>query len=128
MKLTKHFKLSEFESNDGAVMPINARNNIKKVAESLEELRGFLDCAIYINSAYRSPEWNKAVGGARHSQHVLGNAVDLRSKVYTPKQLYKVIEDLIITGHMEEGGLGLYDTFVHYDRRGTRARWDKTTK
>jgi len=29
---------------------------------------------------------------------------------------------------MKEGGLGLYNTFVHYDIRGTKARWDYTKK
>ena len=128
MKLTKHFNLSEFESKDGARMPLNVKQNIQKLAENLEYLRTFLDYPILINSAYRSPEHNKAIGGVRNSQHISGLAADVRTTVYTPKQLYKVIEELIITGHMDEGGLGLYDTFVHYDIRGTRARWDKSTK
>jgi len=25
---------------------------------------------------------------------------------------------------MKQGGLGLYDSFVHYDVRGVKARWD----
>ena len=45
-----------------------------------------------------------------------------------PKKVYEAIEKLIDKGLMLEGGLGLYDTFVHYDIRGTQARWDKTTK
>jgi len=38
--------------------------------------------------------------------------------------LYQHIEDAISNGEMLQGGLGLYDTFVHYDIRGTKARWD----
>lgn len=128
MKLSKNFNLSEFESNDGATTPLNAIENLKRLAKSLQELRNFLDCTIYINSGYRSPDWNRSVGGAKHSQHVLGTAADLRTNEFTPKQLYKVIDELIMTGWMDEGGLGLYDTFVHYDIRGERVRWDKTTK
>ena len=29
---------------------------------------------------------------------------------------------------IEEGGLGRYNTFTHYDRRGNKARWDNRTK
>ena len=39
-----------------------------------------------------------------------------------------IIEDLIDFGVMLQGGLGLYDTFVHYDIRKTRARWDYSNK
>ena len=31
-------------------------------------------------------------------------------------------------GKMKEGGLGLYDTWVHYDTRGTAVFWDQKTK
>ena len=33
------------------------------------------------------------------------------------------IERLIREGKMEDGGMGRYSTFVHYDVRGSRARW-----
>jgi uncharacterized protein YcbK (DUF882 family) len=128
MKLTEHFDLSEFESNDGATTPLNAIENLKVLAKSLEELRKFLDCTIYVNSGYRSPEWNRHIGGVHNSMHIYGKAADLRTNEFTPKQLYKVIDELIMTGWMDEGGLGLYDTFVHYDNRGERVRWDRTTK
>jgi len=34
------------------------------------------------------------------------------------------IEFLINTGMLKEGGVGRYNTFTHYDIRGTRARWN----
>ena len=33
-----------------------------------------------------------------------------------------IIEELIDMGHMLQGGLGLYDTFVHYDIRRTKVK------
>ena len=42
----------------------------------------------------------------------------------TPKQVYDAIEILISNGDMLQGGLGLYNTFVHYDFRGNKSRWD----
>lgn len=43
----------------------------------LEPIRELWGCPIHINSAYRSPEVNKAVGGSKNSQHVLGQAADI---------------------------------------------------
>lgn len=126
--MTKNFSKSEFDSKDGSPMPKIVEINIFKLAENLEVLRDYINCPIKINSGYRSPSWNANIGGVIDSQHVKGNAADLVALNFTPKQLYTIIEELIINGWMDEGGLGLYDTFVHYDRRGTRARWDKTTK
>lgn len=39
---------------------------------------------VRVNSAYRSPEHNAAVGGAQHSDHLSGNAIDF---VGTPQQM-----------------------------------------
>ena len=51
-------------------------------------------------------------------------AADIVMKNVTPLQTYKDIEYLINTGDMLQGGLGLYNSFVHYDIRRTKARWD----
>jgi hypothetical protein len=40
-----------------------------------------------------------------------------------PVEVFAIIEDLIDRGDMLQGGLGLYNTFVHYDIRKTKARW-----
>ena len=89
-----------------------------------EPLREHVDGPIKINSMYRSPELNSAIGGSKTSQHLLGKAADIKVKDIDTKDLYLIIESLILDGQMTDGGLGLYDTFVHYDIRGSRARWD----
>ena len=33
------------------------------------------------------------------------------------------IEKLIKEGKMKQGGIGIYKGFIHYDIRGTKARW-----
>ena len=70
----------------------------------------------------------KKIGGVKSSQHVLGKAADIVVKGLEPKLVYEIIEDLIDKGDMLQGGLGLYDTFVHYDIRKTKARWNNSTK
>lgn len=124
MRLTKNFTQREFKSRDGSKMPEDVLCNIKDLADSLQVLRDFLGEPIRINSAYRSPEHNKAIGGVKSSQHILGKAADIKVKDIETKDLYLIIDSLIVDGKMKEGGLGLYDTFVHYDIRGSKARWD----
>lgn len=124
MRLTKNFTRREFKSKDGAQMPEDVLCNIKELASNLQVLRDFLSEPIRINSAYRSPAHNKAIGGVKNSQHILGRAADIKVKDIETKDLYLIIESLIIDGKMKDGGLGLYDTFVHYDIRGSKARWD----
>jgi len=122
--MTKNFNKSEFESKCGSEMPEEVYHNVVKVANQLQYLRDYLGEPIRINSAYRSPEHNAKVGGVPKSQHLLGKAADIVVKGMKTEFLYQYIEDAISNGEMLQGGLGLYDTFVHYDIRGTKARWD----
>lgn len=124
MKLTKNFTKAEFDSKDGAVMPMFVYSNVLKLAGELQRFRDTVNKPIRINSGYRSPEHNAKVGGAVNSQHLFGRAADIVVKGFTPKQVYDLIEGMISAGDMLQGGLGLYKTFVHYDIRGTKSRWD----
>ena len=124
MKLTRNFTKQEFESKDGSPMPDDVLSNVIKLATQLQIIRDAIDEPLHINSAYRSPEHNKRIGGVKNSQHVFGKAADLTTKNLTPEQLHYVIEELINDGNLLQGGLGLYNGFVHYDIRGKKARWD----
>ena len=126
--MTKNFSKSEFESKCGREMPEEVYHNVVKVANQLQYLRDYLGKPIRVNSAYRSPEHNASVGGVKTSQHILGKAADIAIKGMPTEILYQHIEDAISNGEMLQGGLGLYDAFVHYDIRGTKARWDYRKK
>ena len=123
MKITDNFSLNEFNSKDGAEMPSDVLKNVIELAGDLQKIRDVANCPIHINSAYRSPSHNKAIGGVSDSKHILGIAADLTSRNHTPSELYDIIESMILCGEIAEGGLGLYNSFVHYDRRGIKARW-----
>jgi uncharacterized protein YcbK (DUF882 family) len=124
MRLTTNFWKSEFDSKDGSVMPNDVLYNVQKLANQLQTLRDYLNKPIKINSGYRSPKHNKAVGGSKNSQHVLGKASDIVVKGMKPEEVALIIERLISEGNMLQGGIGIYNTFVHYDIRRTKARWD----
>ena len=123
MILTKNFNKREFNSKDGAEMPLEVLQNIKELATNLQVLRDELKAPIIINSGYRSPSHNARVGGAKRSQHLLGTASDIVVIGHTPQEVAFVIEELIRAGKMKQGGLKAYNSFTHYDIRGVRARW-----
>lgn len=124
LQLTKNFTIEEFDCSDGTQVPDEFIDNVTKVAENLQALRDELEESVMITgSGYRSAEHNKKVGGSKESQHLKANGADINAKNKTPKELAKVIEKLIKEGKMEQGGIGVYKGFVHYDRRGTKARW-----
>ena len=85
MKLSEHFKLSEFTNSSTATARgiDNTPNeqqiaNLKRICEEiLEPLRAFAGQPIIIGSGFRCPALNKAVGGVKNSQHMTGEAADI---------------------------------------------------
>ena len=88
MKLSEHFTLRELTKTNTGIenVPSEAQvENLKRVCRWLERLRkrwndkyGDGDDPIIINSGFRSPAVNKAVGGVPTSNHLTGCAVDIR--------------------------------------------------
>jgi putative chitinase len=82
--LTEHFSLKEMTRSETATRkgidntPGAAHlQNLKLVCEKiLEPVRNHFKKSIQINSAYRGPKLNAAVGGSAKSQHCNGEAVD----------------------------------------------------
>ena len=124
MQLTKNFNRQEFDCKDGTKVPDEFLPNVQEVANNLQILRDYLKVPVRVTgSGYRSQKHNKKVGGAKFSQHLTASGADINADGYTPKELAKEIEKLIKEGKMKQGGIGVYKGFVHYDIRGTKARW-----
>lgn len=122
MQLAKNFPLSEFQSKDGAPFPDEVLPQLQELAENLQIIRDHIGMPLSVNSGYRSPEHNKAIGGKPNSYHKKGMAADLSCDL-EPFQLYQEIEKLMLAGKIKKGGLVEYKTFVHYDIRGWFANW-----
>lgn len=124
MKFTNHFSSEEFDCKDGTKVPVQFYANLRELVNNLQVLRNHLGKPVSITgSGYRTPKHNKKVGGAKNSQHLTASAADINVEGFTPKALSIIIELLIANGKMKQGGLGVYQNFVHYDIRGTKARW-----
>lgn len=128
MQLTKNFYKIEFESSDGFPMPKTVLDNIIVLANNIQNVRDFLNEPILINSGYRSKEHNRIVGGVNNSQHLLGKAADIAMKNYTSKELVLIFQNLMSKNIIKNGGLGLYNGFIHYDIRENPTRWNFSTR
>ena len=83
--ISKNFTLEEMLSSatakdkkiDNSPTP-EARKNIQSLVDNtLQPVRDLYGKNIHINSGYRCPALNKAVGGAVNSQHTEGKAADI---------------------------------------------------
>ena len=96
IRLSEHFLLSEFTRSSTAErlgicneldpfypthkdIIANLRNLCEQV---LEPLRAYAGQPIIISSGYRSPALNQALRGAPRSQHLTGEAADIRLPTY----------------------------------------------
>lgn len=121
---TQNFRLSEFHSKDGTMVPLSIRGNIQVLMEQLEVIRQRLNNPIIITSGYRSPQHNSNVGGTSQSQHLCAMAADIVSPGISNSVVQNTIAQLIAEGLIIDGGLGRYNSFTHYDI-GPSRRWDK---
>lgn len=79
--------------NDPSIQEVKSLTAlIEKVLDPLREAYGK---PIIVSSGYRCPKLNAAVGGSASSQHVKGEAADIRSVADTPEENKKLF-DLIV--------------------------------
>lgn len=80
--LSAHFSRYEFAEHDnGAQHEIDRR-----LLDVLERLRAITGQPLSIVSGYRSPAYNRRVGGAPQSQHIYGRAADVKPGRFTVRQ------------------------------------------
>jgi uncharacterized protein YcbK (DUF882 family) len=101
MQLSQHFTLEEMiKSQTGSRKGIDNTptqevvENLKQLCENvLEYIRVRFGKPITVNSGYRGPALNKAIGGAKNSQHMTGQAADIEIIGVDNKVLFNWIKD-----------------------------------
>jgi len=90
MKLSKNLSLKEaIKSNTATRLGIDNTpdqweiDNLRAVAENIfQPVRDHFGVPIGVSSGYRCKELNKAVGGSKYSQHMVGEALDIDADIY----------------------------------------------
>jgi uncharacterized protein YcbK (DUF882 family) len=103
MKLSQHFSLEEMiKSQTGSRKGLDNTpgekeiENLKQLCENvLEKIRIHFGRPVTVNSGYRGPALNKAIGGAKNSQHMTGQAADIEIVGVDNKTLFNWIKDNI---------------------------------
>ena len=98
--------------------------NIVPPLRIVDELRASFGKPCRLLSSYRSPAYNRRVGGVSRSQHLQFNALDIAFKGVSAKRVYERLLQWRADGRFI-GGLGYYPSsgFVHIDTRGRNATW-----
>lgn len=90
MKLSKNLTLKETTMSHTAIRrgientPDQwAINNLQAVADHIfQPIRDHFGVPIGVTSGFRSKELNKAIGGSKYSQHMIGEAIDIDADMY----------------------------------------------
>lgn len=109
MMLSRNFSRAEFASKCGR--PGHDTVDAELIAV-LQQIRDHFDRPVTILSGNRSPEHNRAVGGAANSQHLKGRAADITVADATPKEVAD-----FVTETFGMVSVGRYKTFTHIDTR-----------
>lgn len=136
MQLTPHFTLEELAvtnnkqyKNENILQALQIIGKMYMLAGFAERIREIIGKPVIINSGYRCPALNKAVGGAISSQHVLAEALDIKVKGKTASELLQIIVasdlkyDQVIWEKPKSGTAWLH---ISIGSKKEKLKWDGT--
>jgi hypothetical protein len=133
----KHFRAAEFLVKGSSHSSMNSPafglntdpprslwSNVDEVAKIVDKFRNSIGRSVVISSAYRSPAYNEAIGGAVNSRHMHFDALDVsvNGSPVGPLEWAAELRQMRNSG-LFKGGIGTYRTFVHIDTRGKNVDW-----
>lgn len=135
IQFTKNFDLYELIASTTALQknieeqfnpPTLVVNNLRMLALNvLEPIRDLINAPVTGTSGYRCRALNTVVGGEWNSQHLTGEAADIKAEGFTVKQLYNIIKESKINFDeliIENNGNGVYWVHVSYDQNKIEQR------
>lgn len=103
----RYFKPSEFEK---CIPSCKIDDMDEEFMQKLDDARSICSYAFVLNSAYRSPEYERSKGRTGTSSHTKGLAVDI--SCLTSVCRLKMLLALLAVGFRR---IGIYPTFLHVD-------------
>ena len=110
----KHFTERELRCRCCGQLPPQARDNIEALVDNvLDPAREAFGGPIYVNSGYRCPRHNAEVGGVARSQHLVGEAADVRpgANENQNEKLARLAKIIVENGRVDQ--MIIYPTFIH---------------
>lgn len=118
----KYFTMREMECRCWCGMPAAVKESVESLVDNvLDPAREAYGKPIAVNSGYRCEMHNREVGGASRSQHVQGEAADIRAAGLTGRAL--AVENLEIARMILKNGK--WDQMILEDvpAKGIEPRW-----
>jgi hypothetical protein len=115
--------------------PVEVRDNLREVCSKVfDPCREFVGGPLAIASGYRSPKLNKAVGGSKTSEHMVGQALDIDCDTFGNKTnaelFYFIKENLEFNQLIWEFGTDKNPEWIHvsYSRLHNKKKVLKASK
>ncbi|MCG7519507.1 D-Ala-D-Ala carboxypeptidase family metallohydrolase [Ruegeria sp. Ofav3-42] len=103
--------------------PKSLWNNVKPLVKAMNLIRKELGASVQITNCFRSGTYNACVGGVPGSFHSRFQAADWICGAGNSAMLASAARAVRDAGGFS-GGIGIYNSFVHVDVRGSNADWD----
>lgn len=101
--------------------PLQMQGVSKEVVGTWEQVQGDFGRALPVVSGFRDPARNATAGGAKHSQHMDGNALDIDVSSLSREERVKLVQMASARGFT---GIGIYKNSIHLDmRKGAPVAW-----
>ena len=113
-RLSPSFRVREFACQDKSDKVVVG----EQLADLLQRVRDFYGVGLTLLNAYHSEDYKASNGCGAEEYHKQGIAADFKVTGYKPAAIVDFLESICSTC-----GIGLYDSFVHLDTRGTKKLW-----
>ena len=114
-QLSANFKSTEFDCHGSGCCSSTLID--EKLIDYLQKIRNHFGKSVNINSGYRCKTHNTSIGGASKSNHMDGEAADIRIDGIKPIEVAQYAESIGVLG------IGVYSWGVHIDTRTTKYFW-----